>query len=420
MKKKTAIIILIFVLLISSGAIYFINFYNKETPNQIQNKDGGDNNYNQFFPTDNSSTTDPIFNEKNTINTNDSFRNSESIPKLRQIYNKPTAGYTVFDVVSTTTEKIIENEKEKDIIKISTTTYYRLADRGNGNIFETNSKTLDLKRISNTTIPQVYSALFSPKGESVIMTVLDTNNNIRNWIGKVEKPKDIESVGSLSLNYIPSNNKGVKLFDDNTFVYSILSDDIKYGVKNNFYESTFSDPNKYTALFSTPLKEIDLLINDKKINVLTNPSVSSFGYYYKTTKGSNNFEKVLGDITGLNLIENSKYIVFSESTKNGFSTFILNKETKETKVFPFQTLPKEKCIFSNKDKEIIYCSFPMNKDSVAYPDDWYLGVVNFNDNLYKIDLSSGVSENLYNINDPKNSARPVGTFDMTELNLSPQ
>ncbi|KKU86136.1 MAG: hypothetical protein A3G60_00270 [Candidatus Ryanbacteria bacterium RIFCSPLOWO2_12_FULL_47_9c] len=73
---------------------------------------------------------------------------------------------------------------------------------------------------------------------------------------------------------------------------------------------------------------------------------------------------------------------------------------------PEKTLP-EKCVFSKKDADILYCAFPRNIRSEPLPDAWWKGEVTFTDVLAKFNAKTG-------------DLTPVlgGTFDITNLTLS--
>jgi hypothetical protein len=63
--------------------------------------------------------------------------------------------------------------------------------------------------------------------------------------------------------------------------------------------------------------------------------------------------------------------------------------------FSLKTLP-EKCIWSEVDVNKIYCAVPKNLPTANYPDDWYKGLVSFDDNLWQIDTLTGETTLLLN------------------------
>ena len=48
----------------------------------------------------------------------------------------------------------------------------------------------------------------------------------------------------------------------------------------------------------------------------------------------------------------------------------------------------EKCVWSNEDKQKVYCSVPKNFKNRDFPDNWYQGRVNFSDNIWTVDTDT--------------------------------
>ena len=78
----------------------------------------------------------------------------------------------------------------------------------------------------------------------------------------------------------------------------------------------------------------------------------------------------------------------SESANNSVKNKILSlKDAKEYNL-GLKTLP-EKCVWSLKEKGIIFCAVPFTLDSADYPDDWYRGKISFKDAIFKINYLTG-------------------------------
>ena len=68
------------------------------------------------------------------------------------------------------------------------------------------------------------------------------------------------------------------------------------------------------------------------------------------------------------------------------------------------TLP-EKCVFSKTDENKIYCAVPISMPSAKYPDEWYQGLISFSDNLWQINVNTGIAKIIFYKSD----------FDITNL-----
>jgi hypothetical protein len=166
MNKKTAIIILLFLVLGAIGTVSYFFFFNTNNEDDGGNVNIAEQPTSNFFP--NSEETDP----QNQNQQNNSDGDFQKIPSLRQISNNPVSGFTIFNETSTSTNELINNTGEGNATTteeiIDTETVYKFINRSNGNIFQTNSKTLDVDRLSNRTIPKIQESFFVNNGNNVI------------------------------------------------------------------------------------------------------------------------------------------------------------------------------------------------------------------------------------------------------------
>jgi len=106
-----------------------------------------------------------------------------------------------------------------------------------------------------------------------------------------------------------------------------------------------------------------------------------------TSSGS--FTKVIDDKNGLTTLmsPSGRYILYSESRNANVDLFIRDTENNTDTSLNVETLP-EKCVWSNTKETIIYCAIPAPLIRGAYPENWYLGIGSFNDNIWQIDIES--------------------------------
>jgi hypothetical protein len=95
---------------------------------------------------------------------------------------------------------------------------------------------------------------------------------------------------------------------------------------------------------------------------------------------------IIDDTFGLTTLTSpdGKTVLFSESSGAGFKTSLLNVETGVSDYFSINTLT-EKCIWSEVNKNILYCAVPENIPFAKYPEDWYQSKKSFNDTVWRID-----------------------------------
>jgi len=285
----------------------------------------------------------------------------------------------------------ILNITQKPIVsaEISGSSTLRFIDMMTGHIYETNFNGDEQKKLSNTTILNIFDASWGKEAKSAIIKFLNADGqeiniysaefNGSSTIG-VFLPNNVKSAAASK-----TENKIAYLTEeqDREFVFTA---DIKNGKKKRILNLPASD---FTVSFR----------NTETINILTKPSAFSKGYLYLTnTKTENGSSKNLNKITegnGLNILwsyDSEKIFIF-ETINGQIKNRIENLKNKQTFKLPIKTFP-EKCVFSRLHKEIIFCAIPLELPQHDYPDDWYMGKVNFKDNLYEINYETGDSRAL--------------------------
>jgi len=285
---------------------------------------------------------------------------NNTVPTLRKINFKETSGFGLFDDQGTTTIRFISTES--------------------GNVFETNSKSLDIKRVTNTTILQTIDSLWVDE-DTPIIRYIDENGDLQSFYAKIEFRKD-ESLGSLSGEFLDKNIKQIDVLDGKTFVL-IENSSNSTGV---LYNKSVSSG---LTILNTPLKEIlSSFVNKNTILINTKPSSKSPGYSF-ILKTDGSFTEILSGITGLttNMAPNGNALLYSVSGTRGVSLWFLDRKTGVSKKVQKDTLP-EKCVWANAEEYIVYCAVPQNIRVRDLPDDWYKGNISFTDDLWRINLET--------------------------------
>jgi hypothetical protein len=128
------------------------------------------------------------------------------------------------------------------------------------------------------------------------------------------------------------------------------------------------------------------------------------GYVYRIGKGG--LEYVTEGGKGLSAFRHASGTLISTVTSSGIVT-----HDESMAQVPAVELFGEKCALHNTDKPGVFCASPREVTSTAQlPDDWYKGVVGFNDELYVIDTVNVVS---YLISDlSEESGRPIDVLSI--------
>ena len=253
-------------------------------------------------------------------------------------------------------------------------------------------------KISNTTIPVTYEAIFSKDGQSVIYRYLDNNNeNIQSFLGTIGKDRG---------GFLPENISDLAVAPSGSqfFYLAPLGSDIAG------YIGSFTD-SKRTQIFSSSFTEwLPQWTTPNSIFLTTKPSGLVAGSMYSVNKSTGGFIKIFGGIKGLTTLASSgNLILFSDANSGKPTLGLYDTNSKSFSSLDINTF-SEKCVWSGT--KTLYCAVPNEIKKGIYPDDWYQGFTSFQDTIVKIDALSGSSVDIFNTEE-------VFGVDGTKLTLSP-
>lgn len=340
------------------------------------------------------------------------------IPRLRQLSQVPTAGAVAFERTTNTSRSVINEDGSESQTK-NTLNVFRYIERSTGHLYEAREDSLTQTRLSNTTIPRVVDAFFTNDGQNTLLRVLKEDQETIDTLSATITSKATTSPSSASLiadgyalegPYLSSNLVDAKINNNGLIYVAPKSTGGSVVITSNF------DDLAKKIVYESPLTNwVVSRISQNRALMTTKADSRASGFSYILNLQNGSLEKIVGDIPGLTSIisPNQKWLIYSLSRNNELSTFVLNTETNETKKFGVTTLP-EKCVFSQKSTDIVYCAGPTQMPRVPMPESWYQGTVSLNDNLWKIDLSTQSYDELLMDKEEVDTS-----FDMTKLSVSP-
>ncbi len=382
MKKSTIfIIILILIAIIAGGVYYWMFFRDVRTP--IENTD---------------TTTRPAFTPLNTSNapsnnttqatssistTNQPVDYSQtgiSMPKLRQLSPDPVSG------MSASTTKVKSNPSSTTTIEV---TLVRFMDRGTGHVYQANNLTMDIEKLSNTTLPKIYEAYWNRNLTALVLRYLkDSTDTVTNFYAELKKVPD-----SIASSTTPFEIKGKFLSNIESLVVSPTGDRVfTWNIENGKgvgYVSLFDEKTR-TKITDSPLTQVNLDWPETNTVTITTSGLSTTnGYSYSINTKSGEMKKVIGSIRGLSskMSSDAKNIIYSIGG-NDMETRVLNLSTGTSTEVIFKTLA-DKCVWSKIRKNEVYCAVPTEIPDASYPEDWYKGSVSFVDQIWVLDITNG-------------------------------
>ncbi|MCF7865790.1 MAG: hypothetical protein K9M11_04815 [Candidatus Pacebacteria bacterium] len=420
--KKTSLIIIILVVSLFVGGLIGFYFYtkNKNPGSTILGGQVNRGNFGGYDPNNpnsnnnNNGTSSPIINT-GTIS-------EVKIPKLRQISDVPTAGTDFIstpiyeetnknvepaDLSASNSKKVVQ--KQPKIIDTKVTIRY--IERGTGHIYETATSTLEKTRISNTTTPKIYEAYFTDKGDNLILRGLIGSSDIvsTQYASLVLASTSEGEVKNLEVKDLPIQMSQIAISPSKTQLFSIMETGVR-GLLSKI------DGGSTVGIFDTPYREwIPSWPQEKNITLTTKASGFAPGFSYILNTQNKQITRVLGNIYGLTTLTspNLSKVIYSASEKGTFSLNYLDRTSDIATNITLTTLP-EKCIWSKLEESVIFCAVPENIAFSTYPDVWYQGLINFSDSIWKIDVDTGESRLIMNIQEEAGDV-----IDVTNLYLSP-
>ncbi|MBP6974408.1 MAG: hypothetical protein KBB54_00510 [Candidatus Pacebacteria bacterium] len=426
--RRTSFIIIIVVLSLLVGGLIGFYFYTKnKNPGStiLGNRIGGRTNFGGYDPDNqtatsstntNTSTTTPITNDIVPVNT--------KVPKLRKISDVPTAGvdFVTIPIYEDTNKNVepadLSVSKTKVPVKkplkfIGNKTVVRYIERATGHIYETATSSLEKVRISNTTEPKIYEAYFTNRGDNLILRGLIGSSDIistRYASLVLASTTDTESEFSkiLTTKDLPIQISQVAISPSKTQLFSISPSGVR-GILSKI------DGGSTVGIFDTPYREwIPSWPEEKNIVLTTRASGFAPGFAYILNTPTRQITRILGNIYGLTTLTSPDLskVLFSSSERGTFTLNYLNRKDSSISNLSFKTLP-EKCIWSKKDRNVLFCAVPENIAFSTYPDVWYQGLINFSDSIWRIDINTGETRLIMNI---QNESGEV--IDATNLYVS--
>jgi len=296
-----------------------------------------------------------FFSNSTDTGSDSSASTSEQRPILRQLYNLPTAGF----------------------VKNGTGTV-RFVDRRTGYVFEKDLSDGTTTRIDQTTVPQVYNALFLDNGKKVVRQYTDKDLQV---ISVLSGSTGEGESASLSPNIL-------EITTDSTNQKLALLERSSSGSELYIYNL---ETNSKDLIFHSALRGWNIQWEKSVILVSQKPSAGLPGSAYSVAVSTGLTSLLLQQKNGLqtNMSPDADKILFS-STKNGLPALsIFNSTTSAVLDLPLSGLP-EKCVW-HPEKPLIYCAIPNKFPEGDYPDIWHQGTIHFVDSIYEINAETGSS-----------------------------
>lgn len=255
----------------------------------------------------------------------------------------------------------------------------RYTERNTGHWYETPVDSLTVVRLTNTTIPAVHDTV-PVNASSSIMRFLADNESIENFMGTYSGTTTDRELEGLFLKRYARVAVGA-----GGTVLGVLETPA-----GSTIETVAPDGDAPKVLATSPLSSWIPLAGGNKFFVASAPSGGVRGSVYDISNGR--FERVVGDISGLQALPNTAgtRLLISAGNVNAAQLFSYDMSTKTLTTLPLGTLVG-KCAWVPSSDTTVLCAVPQSFPQALYPDDWLLGRAHTADSLWFIDTATGAT-----------------------------
>lgn len=277
-------------------------------------------------------------------------------------------------------------------------------ERANGHIYKMFLDTQSKEKISNSTIPNIYEAIFDGTGKTVVYRYLSENKVIDTFVATLGAPKG---------EFLPQNIFDFSISPNKTQFFYLTGNSNGSAGTLGFFGNT-----KKEMIFNSPFTEwLSQIDNNQRIYLTNKASYVSNGSIFLLNASSKTTTKIMGGVPGLTTLvnRNGSLVLYSISTATGPKLQIFNISNHISTDLDKYGLP-EKCVWSI-DSISVYCGIPNLVVGNQYPDSWYQGLTSFTDYFIKINTVNGEWETIAN----SRKETPIDAthlfLDKTESNL---
>lgn len=280
------------------------------------------------------------------------------------------------------------------------TLHIRYLELETGHIQQTPVTSLDTVRITNTTIPAASEALWLT-ASTTLMRFVTSNGEIENFVGNIVVSTTTGT--SLEGTFI---NRYARIAVNAQGVLGVIENE-----QGSVVEFVNSTTRKVDSVLISPFRSWVPLLSNTKRFVYSAPSASADGALFEID--ATGLKKIVSDTPGLMPLvsTSSRYALISSGSRNFMSLTAYNLRTQTILPLSLRTIVP-KCAWVPTDEIQILCAVPNEIPVGEYPDDWLLGEVHTDDDLWLVDISTGKRTLAVDF-------EGYGPFDIAHITVSP-
>ncbi|OGI76181.1 hypothetical protein A3C57_00290 [Candidatus Nomurabacteria bacterium RIFCSPHIGHO2_02_FULL_33_12] len=304
---------------------------------------------------------------KNIFNTNDNEKDINEVKTPLIKIHDSVAGSIIVNIPD---EIAPSTGLDKNGNKIyDTTLAIRYVTKENGFVYDYIPKYQKSYLISDTPIPKVSFAHFSPNGNTILFQYLD--------IDLITEKSILGTLGNNTVTVLPNNIISYAFSKNGKFVYvQKTNNGAKFILKN--------EVGKESVIYESELSEWNVnFLGEENLLITTKASEYADGFSYIININNKTVKRLWTNVTALTTKASlgGNFILRGETEKSGPKLSLYNVKTGELSPLGKMGMV-EKCSFS-EDETTLTCAIPKSFENRPYPDDWYLGIIETNDGIIR-------------------------------------
>ena len=259
-----------------------------------------------------------------------------------------------------------------------------------GNLYETDFDGGNQKETNLVVLQNLIKTLWSPAREEFATIYANADGRKIFYNNAKTKKTSPYDAGIKSLAFSKSENK----------IAYYLSNDLQ---NTNAVFIADADGTNARAVFNTRVKDIRVeWVSSNQIAISTAPSGLVPNVLWVLNIDTQKLLPVMSQVYGFTMrwSPSGGRFLFSQTDAKGanLTLFSSNQTGTEVKNLGLATLP-EKCAFSAKDENIVFCSAPASAPDIVWPDDYYKQIYSASEQIWSINLSTGKKDMVYDFDE---------------------
>jgi len=259
-----------------------------------------------------------------------------------------------------------------------------------GNLYETDFDGGNQKETNLVVLQNLIKTLWSPAREEFATIYANADGRKIFYNNAKTKKTSPYDAGIKSLAFSKSENK----------IAYYLSNDLQ---NTNAVFIADADGANARAVFNTRVKDIRVeWVSSNQIAISTAPSGLVPNVLWVLNIDTQKLLPVMSQVYGFTMRwspSGGRFLFSQTDTKGANLTLSSSNQTgTEVKNLGLATLP-EKCAFSAKDENIVFCSAPASAPDIVWPDDYYKQIYSASEQIWSINLSTGKKDMVYDFDE---------------------